>query len=123
ASRNHHFFGDIISWFMKHLVGINLNPYEKSVNDVKFAPKFIDALDHAEGSHIAPAGKISAEWHREGEAILYTAVVPAGMNAEIVLEPGLQFVDGTTWKRIGGTVTLRIIDETKPDDRTWTSVR
>jgi len=115
-SRNHHFFGDIISWFMKHLVGIQVNPYAESVNDVRFAPKFIDALDNAEGSTGVPAGKISAAWHREGDAIVYTATVPAGMRAEIVLEPGFQFDDGLTRKMLpAGTTALRIIDEAKVD--------
>ncbi|MBR6763418.1 MAG: hypothetical protein IKM13_06675 [Clostridia bacterium] len=108
---------------MKHLVGIQVNPYAESVNDVRFASKFIDALDSAEGSTGVPAGKISAEWHREGEVIGYTATVPADMRAEIVLEPGYQFDDGLTWKRISGTVALRIINEVKTDKNRMKSER
>ncbi len=123
ASRNHHFLGDIISWFMQNLVGIRLNPYGESVNDVRFSPKFIDALDHAEGSHIAPAGKISAHWHREGEEILYTVTVPEGMRAELCLESGWKTDSGLTWLEPKGVVTYRLIRESKPDIERLTSER
>ncbi len=114
-SRNHHFFGDIISWFMKNLVGIQLNPREESVNELVFAPKFIDALDHASGWHLAPAGRITADWKRENGAILYHISVPEGMKASAVLEPGWQFEDGLTEKAVRGEMTLRIIPENEPD--------
>ena len=123
ASRNHHFLGDIISWFMKNLVGINLNPYEESVNDVKFAPRFIDALDHAKGSHMAPAGKISASWYRDGEDIIYTVMVPEGMRAELCLEQGWKTEEGYTWREIKGEVTYRLIREDKSDTKRLVSER
>ncbi len=114
-SRNHHFFCDFISWFMKNLVGINVNPYENNAAEIRLAPKFIDALDNASGDHDSICGKVSVSWTREGEDILYTFDIPAGMKAEIVLEPGKKFEDGTTWKPIGGKQTLRIIDDAKYD--------
>jgi len=123
ASRNHHFLGDIISWFMKNLAGININPRAEDVNEVRFAPKFIDALDHASGSHIVPSGKVSAEWHRVGEDILYTVTVPEGIRAELTLERGWQTEDGFTWRIPKGTVTYRLIHENKKDIKRLTSER
>lgn len=123
ASRNHHFLGDIISWFMKNLVGIQFNPYCESINDVRFAPRFIDALNYAEGSHIAPAGKISASWKRDGEDILYTLTVPDGMRAEFYLEPGWKTEEGYAWRKVSGTITYRIIRENKHDIKRLISTR
>ena len=117
-SRNHHFFCDYISWFMKNLVGINVNPYENNAAEVRLAPKFVDALDSAEGDHETIAGKVSVSWVREGEDILYTYDIPAGVKAEILLEPGKKFDDGLTFKRISGKATLRIIDDGKRDTKT-----
>lgn len=114
-SRNHHFFCDYISWFMKNLVGININPYENDAKEVQLAPKFIDALDSASGDHDSILGKVSASWTREGEDILYSFEIPAGMKAEIVLEPGKKFDDGHTYKHVSGKQTLRIIDAGKRD--------
>jgi len=117
SSLNHHFFGDINAWFLKHLVGININPYLENANEVMLAPKFINELENAHGSHIAPAGKISAEWHRDGGVILYSFEIPAGMDAEMRLEPGFKFADnGRAWRRISGKGTVRIIAESEKDD-------
>lgn len=117
-SRNHHFFCDYISWFMKNLVGINVNPYENNAAEIRLAPRFIDALDSASGDYDSIGGKVSAKWVREGEDILYTFDIPAGVKAEIVLEPGKKFEDGHTYKHISGNQTLRIIDDSKYDNKT-----
>lgn len=114
-SRNHHFFCDYISWFMKNLVGINVNPYEDDAARIRFAPKFIDALDSACGDHASVGGIVSAAWVREGEDILYTVEVPSNVKADIVLEPGKKFDDGLTVKEVWGKQTLRIIDDAKYD--------
>ena len=123
ASRNHHFLGDIISWCMKNLAGININPYANNASEVRFSPKFIDALDSAKGSHTTDMGKIIAEWHRDGEDILYTVTVPEGMYAELTLEPGWQTEDGFTWRQPKETVTYRLIHENKRDIKRLTSKR
>ncbi|MBE6561325.1 MAG: hypothetical protein E7662_09365 [Ruminococcaceae bacterium] len=108
-SHNHHFFGDIISWFMQNLLGLQLNPYNRSCNEVRFAPKFIDALDHANGAHRAPAGRIEASWARDAEGILYRVTLPEGMQAEIILESGWTFEDGTAWKKFSESTEFRIL--------------
>ena len=103
--------------------GINVNPYLDSPSDVRFAPKFIDALDHASGSHVTVSGKVTAEWHRDGEDILYTVTVPEGVKAELCLERGWQTEDGFTWRQPKGTVTYRLIYESKYDIKRLTSER
>lgn len=117
-SRNHHFFCDYISWFMKNLVGINVNPYENDASEIRLAPRFIDALDSASGDYDSVGGKVSAEWVREGEDILYTFDIPSGVKAEIVLETGFKFDDGLTYKHISGKQTMRIIIDSKRDTKT-----
>ena len=47
ASRNHHFWGDIGSWFIRYLSGIRLNPLCRDVNRVDIAPCFVGALKYA----------------------------------------------------------------------------
>lgn len=117
SSLDHHFLGDVISWFMKNLVGINVNPYAQNPNEIMFGPKFIDELDHAEGSYNAPCGKVSAKWYREGDDIIYTLSVPAGSYAELVLESGWKTEEGFTWLKVSGNATYRLIRESKPDIR------
>ncbi len=95
ASRNHHFWGDISSWFIQYLSGIRINPLRRDVNMVDIAPCFVDTLNFAQGFHIAPAGKISSRWERAGDGrILLTVEAPAGMMGYIRLENGCSFDDG-----------------------------
>ena len=114
-SRNHHFFCDYISWFMKNLIGLNVNPYRRNPNEFFLAPKFIAALDHAEATYNAPAGEVRISWKRDDDEILYSVTLPEGAKAEIALEAGWQLDDGFTHKRFTGTVEFRIIPECKKD--------
>ena len=50
SSLNHHFFGDIISWFMQNLVGIKVDFKEEG--EIRFEPRFIKALTYAKGEYI-----------------------------------------------------------------------
>ena len=94
SSRNHHFWGDISSWFIQYLAGIRLNPTGRDVNRLDIAPCFVDSLGHAQGWHIAPAGKITSSWVREGDRIRLTLEIPEGITGRILLESGFTFTDG-----------------------------
>ena len=64
GSLNHHFWGDISSWFTQALSGIRMAPHGEP-NEVDFCPSFISRLTHAEAFHIAPADRIASAWERE----------------------------------------------------------
>lgn len=117
-SRNHHFFCDYISWFMKNLIGLNVNPYRRNANEFLLAPKFIEALDNAEATYEAPAGKVSISWKREANNILYSVKLPEGASAELVICEGWKFEDGTTHTRFGGNREFRLIPEEVHDKYT-----
>ena len=94
SSMNHHFWGDISAWFIKHLAGIQLNPDGNDVNALKIAPSFIPSLESASAYHIAPAGKISVRWWREDDDIILDVEIPQGMRAIAELEAHLRFENG-----------------------------
>lgn len=84
-SRNHHFWGDISSWFIQYLAGIRVNPTCRDINHVDIAPCFVESLDYAEAYHIMPAGKVSSSWRREDGKCILTVEVPEGVHGEIRL--------------------------------------
>jgi len=90
ASHNHHFWGDISHFFIRHLAGIDYKRGELSIT-----PKFAAALDFAEGWHTAPEGEVRARWEREGEGITLDVTVPEGLEGSIALPCGYVFEDGT----------------------------
>lgn len=98
ASCNHHFWGDISSWFIRALAGIRLNPGVHNVNEVEIRPSFVPQLTRAEGFHTAPAGRIRSAWVRDGEGICLSLELPAAVTGRIALEPGYVFEDDTAEK-------------------------
>lgn len=86
CSLNHHFFGDINHWFIRHVLGINVNPYGNNPNRIIIRPKFIASLDFAEGEYDAPAGKVYVRWERDGENINITVKCDNDLNVNVETE-------------------------------------
>ena len=93
-SRNHHFWGDISSWFIQVLAGIRFNPHRNNIHEANIKPAFLPELQYAEGFYDSPDGRISVSWKRENENILLQAEVPDGMKGYIILDKGWLFEDG-----------------------------
>ncbi len=93
GSYNHHFFCDIKHWFLRALVGININPYEDDPNEIVLRPHFISALDFASGSYEAPGGSIAVKWEKFGEDILLSVKTTGNIKICIRLEDGYAFAD------------------------------
>ncbi len=93
GSHNHHFFCDIKQWFLRALVGINVNPYEDDPNEIVLHPHFASALDFASGSYDAPGGKIAVKWERSGEHILLSVKKAKNIKVRICLDHGYAFAD------------------------------
>lgn len=103
SSRNHHFFGDISAWFIKHIAGVQYNPTGRNHTEVKIAPSFIKEMDFANGYHLAPGGKIDIRWKRTGEGVELQVTLPEAYTGEIVLPQGWHFGgdSGTRRAKIG----------------------
>lgn len=99
-SLNHHFFGDVKQWYLKTVLGINVNPKKNDPNEVIVAPIFIDALDFAEGSYNTPDGKLFVKWCRDGERVLLTVKTEGNVKFRIKLANGYVFENTRlSWQR------------------------
>ena len=97
ASHNHHFWGDISHFFIRHLAGIHYNPHRRG-GEADIRPQFVSALDFAEGWHTAPEGEIRARWERKENGITLDVAMPEGLTGSIRLPQGYMFEDGTRVK-------------------------
>ncbi len=93
-SRNHHFWGDISSWFVQHLAGICYNPAVNDHKHVVFAPHFASVLEDATAYFDSNYGRIEAGWQRTGDKILYTVTLPEDCHGVIRLPKGYTFENG-----------------------------
>ncbi len=90
-SQNHHFFGDISSWFMQNLAGICINPNNKDCSHLIISPKFIPELSYAYGSCETVNGKVNIKWNRKGNVISLECDIPKRCHGKICLEKGFMF--------------------------------
>ena len=112
SSMNHHFWGDISAWFIKCIVGIQLNPDKHNVHSLKLKPAFIEALDHATAFHEAPAGTIAVSWKREGKEIILDVKIPKDISATVEIGPNFCFENRACSKTIVSG-TYKIVQITK----------
>ena len=113
SSMNHHFWGDISAWFIKCVVGIQLNPDGNNANTLKIKPAFVEALDHATAFHETPAGKITVSWKREGKEILLDVKIPKDIRATVEIGPRFCFEDGVCSKAISSGIykIIRVVND------------
>ncbi len=110
-SLNHHFFGDVISWFMKNLVGIRVNPNECDVNEILVAPKLIPELSYAKGDYTAPNGRVEIEWKRNGGEALLRYSIADGVHARLSLSDTYLTEQGSNEMPLAGTGELKLINK------------
>lgn len=95
-SRNHHFFGDISSWFMQELAGLKPNPKVEDIKYFEISPHFIDALDYAKAHYESPFGRAEVMWQKKGEAVTLDILMPDDTYGKAVLPDGYCFENGDT---------------------------
>ena len=93
SSRNHIMYGDLSAWFYQYAAGIR--PGKAGFRQFKIKPCFIKALDWVEAEHETQYGTVKVRWERKSGEIAFSCTVPAGTEAEIVL-------NGTSHKKVTG---------------------
>ncbi|HBB90180.1 MAG TPA: alpha-rhamnosidase [Bacteroidales bacterium] len=102
-SRNHIMFGEIGAWFFKAPGGIKPDPEQPGFKNVILEPHFVKGLNHFEARHTGPFGEIVSAWKREGDQVVYNAVIPPNSTATLRLE------DGRIMKLKAGKVEIRAL--------------
>lgn len=82
SSKNHHFFGDILNWFMRYCGGLNI----LNTKEVLVAPRFIQKLDHCQVSYRFLNGEIKIFWERKKEDIILCVNVTGDVVYQLQLE-------------------------------------
>jgi hypothetical protein len=85
GSQDHHFLGEVASWFVHGLVGIQQAPDSVAYRSLVIKPALVGDLNHAAGSYTTPQGTASASWTRAGNGLLSSlhVTVPAGSTGRV----------------------------------------
>lgn len=109
-SRNHHFLGDISSWFIQSIAGLKPNPKADDISYYEISPNFVTALNFAKASYISSFGKVSVKWEQLNNTIKLYTEIPNGIHGRIILPEGYHFSDTSNEIEItNGTFEVEII--------------
>lgn len=95
-SKNHHFLGDISSWFIQELAGLKSNPNLDDIRCFEFSPHFIAEIDYAKAKYASRFGRVEISWQRNGVKIKLDIFMPDGTYGTVVLPKGTYFEDGNS---------------------------
>lgn len=99
-SQNHHFWGDISSFFIQYLAGLKPNPECSDITEFEISPSFAKKLDYAGCEYESICGKIELSWKRRKDEIELSVKAPEGIRGLIKLPEGYFFSDGKNIKSI-----------------------
>src|SRR3954464_2483376 len=85
GSQDHHFLGEVASWFVHGLVGIQQAPGSIAYRNLEIKPALVGDLNHAQGSYTTPQGDVAASWTRATNGLLSSlaVTVPANTTARV----------------------------------------
>lgn len=84
-SLNHHFWGDVSSWYLQQVAGIRVNPHRDDVARIDISPNFIESLTFAEGWHNSVNGKVFVRWDKNGDTATIKVNIPEGCHGYLTL--------------------------------------
>ena len=77
-------FGGLVRHFFLRILGIDQpKGYGGYREKLLLAPVFPQGLESARGYVGTPHGRVTVDWHRGAEGIVYRATVPVGLSATL----------------------------------------
>lgn len=83
-SKNHHFLGDVVNWFMSWPGGIKV----QNANEVIIKPSFIKGMDWCRAMHKLPRGSVEVFWERKEDAVELNVTVTGNVKYKVEAERG-----------------------------------
>jgi alpha-L-rhamnosidase len=85
SSHNHFMLGQITEWFYKDLAGIDCDPAGPGFKQIIIRPQPVGDLKWVRARYDSVRGKISSEWHRDGDKFTLKITIPANTTANVFL--------------------------------------
>jgi len=85
GSQNHHFLGEVNSWFVHSLAGIQQMPDSIGYQNLLIKPAVFDNLDSVSGSYTTPAGEVTSSWQHVGKGVSFNFSLPDNVTATVSL--------------------------------------
>ena len=77
--------GDLLAWFYENLAGIKTDKEEVGFKKIIMSPIFPEGLNHVKATTQSPYGKISSEWTKNKNGLLWEIEIPANTSALVCI--------------------------------------
>ncbi|MBQ9806423.1 MAG: family 78 glycoside hydrolase catalytic domain [Clostridia bacterium] len=97
TSMNHHFLGDITTWFIGELAGLFYNPGADDVTYFEVIPHPVlgGEKPFAKAHFDSKFGRVEVSWEKQDDCISLVVRIPRGLHATVKAADGRRFADGT----------------------------
>ena len=82
GSHNHHMYSNVLGWFIKDLLGFEIDENVEERDVVHLHPHFVKRLDFCQGHVTTAKGRLTLSWRRERGQVVYNVYVPQGLNVD-----------------------------------------
>ncbi|MEX1376469.1 MAG: family 78 glycoside hydrolase catalytic domain [Eubacteriales bacterium] len=107
GSHNSTLFSSYITWFIRSIVGINLDYISPGYDNVNINPSLVAYFEYASGKLVTINGElVSVSWHKQGNRIIFDIILPETSNYKFFCPKGYDVV---STKKISATNLCIII--------------
>jgi len=85
TSRDHIFFGDIVTWFFRGLAGINPDPAAPGFAGIIFRPQVVGDLSSVQADTRSLRGLVASSWKRTPGVLTLEVTVPPGSKGTVLV--------------------------------------
>jgi alpha-L-rhamnosidase len=96
-SLNHHFWGDIIGFFIRHLAGIQVEHHDR----LTIAPNFIESINNVSAYTDLPGGRVTVGYKKTHIMVEMTVSVPKNTEAKMKVPCGYELSFGKSLLKHG----------------------
>lgn len=111
GSHNTTMYGSYITWFIRSIVGINLDYISPGYDNVNINPSLVAYFEYASGKVVTVNNElVSVSWHKQGDEIVFDIILPESSNYKFFCPKGYDVVNT---KKISATnlcIIIRISD-------------
>ena len=111
GSHNSTLFGSYVTWFIRSIVGINLDYISPGYDSVNIIPSLVAYFEYASGKLVTSNNElVSVSWHKKGDEVVFDIILPESSNYKFFCPTGYDVVSN---KRISTTnlcIIIRICD-------------
>ena len=90
CSHDHIMFGDLSAWMMQYAAGLEPDFRRPGFCEVVLKPRAIASLNSMSAWYDSIYGRISIDWKREADNILFSARIPAGIPGKLIRPDGTE---------------------------------